>query len=241
MDNYEKLIKQLKKRRSYYLEKLQRLSHELLDIGIDLTMAASEESSKREEYTRHQLTLDKLNAIPTQKLNIKRAIKQIIIRNGSISMGVGLTALVLTTIFTPEIISILNSGILATGITFCTSSAIASARPIKALIDLYQFEKQHDYVSTEKQAKNAKYELDKATKKVNKLKEAKTKKKSQQQRASQNHENLGRYIAQVEEAKVHASNKLGRFTNEASLNKEYQTDQSINDVLKLERKMKNDK
>ena len=75
MDNFEKLIKQLRKRRSDYLEKLQRLSHELLDIGIDLTIAVSDETSKREEYMRHKLILDKLDALPTQKLNIKRVIE----------------------------------------------------------------------------------------------------------------------------------------------------------------------
>lgn len=241
MDNFEKLIKQLRKRRSDYLEKLQRLSHELLDIGIDLTIAVSDETSKREEYMRHKLILDKLDALPTQKLNIKRVIKQIIIRSGAISMGVGLTALVLTTIFTPEILSIITSTAIASGITFLATSAIAAARPIKTLIDLYQFEKQHDYSEEEKQTKTAKYNLDKATKKVNKLKEAKTKKKGQQQRTSKNHEDLSRYIIQVEEAKTRASSKLGRFANEDSLNKVYQSDQNINDILRLERKMRNDK
>ena len=241
MDNFEKLIKKLRKRRSDYLEKLQRLSHELLDIGIDLTIAVSDETSKREEYMRHKLILDKLDALPSQKLNIKRTIKQIIIKSGAFSVGASLATLLLATIFIPEITTILGISAVAGGISFVANTSIVLERPIRTLIDLYRFEKQHDYAEEEKQTKTAKYNLDKATKKVNKLKEAKTKKKSQQQRASQNHEDLSSYIIQVEEAKTRASSKLGRFANEDSLNKVYQSDQNINDILRLERKMKNDK
>lgn len=240
MDNYIKAIKALRKKHNGYTAALTTLELKAVENEFEAQIINEDYNNLLNNLNAEKTKQARLEHLVEDKKELIKDIFQHFLASVLIAIELGFAVYFVANAWGASIPAITTCSIALSAGTLIVINVLSQIAPLKKLQELKLFSQKYDLAEVKETVESLKVDLAEILKNKNKIEKVIKCEREEIKNIKKKITEIETYIREIVEARCSAMNSLGANISENRINHIYHSDRKTKNIVKLERKKRND-